>query len=382
MNHYEKQYIQNYNKLLTKIKTYFDEEANKIVDSVKDLNDTTKLNNGKLLCELLNEELFDGLLKSKVKIFSSKEELTNKVSNSLFGEKLSLKMILNNKTEEIKKNIWFHIHTIVLLVELNNKERNNDRITKLTNLLGISEKYFDNETKLDDIKNILGSNANQQTNDMINDIFSTVTGSLSSGANMSNIMSLTKDIAGKYANKMESGEIQLDKIMESLTNLPGVGPLLKGGLGNLGNLATMFNNNTQNDEPVIIDENFSTDLVQVGQVDESKPNAQIGSMLKMADSFGLVDNVLGSKDGNQPGIMGLFSNLKNLKLDESSSMEDILQNPEINNMMEKFSNPENHEELKQNIDSMMANMGIDMSQIMSSLQSINPPNLPDNNNNN
>ena len=50
-----------------------------------------------------SEEVFTLFMKSKIKLFSSKLEETNKVSLSIFGSKLPLKIIFNNREKIFKK---------------------------------------------------------------------------------------------------------------------------------------------------------------------------------------------------------------------------------------------------------------------------------------
>ena len=54
-------------------------------------------------------------MKSKIKLFSSKLEETNKVSLSIFGSKLPLKIIFNNREKSIK-NKFLEISTVILFV--------------------------------------------------------------------------------------------------------------------------------------------------------------------------------------------------------------------------------------------------------------------------
>ena len=96
-----------------------------------------------------------------------------------------------------------------------------------------------------------------------------------------NIMNITNDITQKYQSKLESGEVELDKIIGGIQNtLPNMGEIL--------------NQNKQEPEKVVIDENFSTADVEVGKEKESKGmnlSNLMGTMKSVPNINGLMDMV-------------------------------------------------------------------------------------------
>ena len=173
-----------------------------------------------------------------------------------------------------------------------------ERKSKISKLLKDKNKNLSENVKND----LIGVDVNKDTNNMIDDIVNSFETSLS-GDNSNpfeNIMKITQDITDKYNDKIESGEIELDKLMGSIQkNIPGM-PNFSGGKG------------SQPEEKVIIDDNFSTDDVELGDKDQKSSGMNLNNMLNMMNSMG------GGKGG--PELGGLFSMLG--KLDSVDNEED------------------------------------------------------------
>jgi hypothetical protein len=197
------------------------------------------------------------------------------------------------------------------LYESTNNNRT-ERKSKLSKALKTDEKDITSSVKND----LLNVDVNKDTNNMIDDIVKSFESSLSGdNANpFENIMKITQDITDKYNDKIESGEIELDKLMGSIqSNIPGM-PDLGSGLGGLGG------GKKEPKEKVIIDDSFSTDNVELGEKDADKKSSgmNLSNMLKMMNSMN--GGAGGTDGGNNPELGGLFSMLG--KLDNIQSEEE------------------------------------------------------------
>ncbi len=298
-NFCNEKFLEEYNTFLNQLIGLFDQEDDKLI--VKNLIkecETDKLARGKRFYDSVEDDtLFDLFCKSRVKLFSSKDDETIQVSNSLFGEDLPLKRLINNQSDNTKNIIWKYLYLFYFLIEANNSNRS-ERKSKISKLLKDKNKNLSENVKND----LIGVDVNKDTNNMIDDIVNSFETSLS-GDNSNpfeNIMKITQDITDKYNDKIESGEIELDKLMGSIQkNIPGM-PNFSGGKG------------SQPEEKVIIDDNFSTDDVELGDKDQKSSGMNLNNMLNMMNSMG------GGKGG--PELGGLFSMLE--KLDKVDSNED------------------------------------------------------------
>ena len=65
------------------------------------------------------------------------------------------------------------------------------------------------------------------------------------------------------------------------------------------NMASQMNKTDKKEEkPIVIDENFNTDMVKQGELDDIKPNASLNKMLNVANSMMSKLSSLENKDGN------------------------------------------------------------------------------------
>jgi hypothetical protein len=88
---------------------------------------------------------------------------------------------------------------------------------------------------------------------MIEDIIKSFEKTLNGGNSnpFQGIMEISQKISSKYQDKISTGEIEIDKIMSSITKtIPGMDEILKGGLFN--------KSDKKKKETVVIDENFTT----------------------------------------------------------------------------------------------------------------------------
>ena len=295
------------NEFLTEINNISDNKIQEILEVVS--NNFTNNEELKERClsfynNLNNSsELFSLFKKKKIKLFSSKFSETNSLSESLFGSILPLKNVFNKKSNENKLKLWKLLHELYVNIgELNNDNENNS-VVEIRALL--NKERFSNFSK-DEVsekvkKDILNVDVNDTTNNMIDDIVSCFQDSMESGSGnpFDSIMGITQKITEKYQSKIESGEVELDKMMGSITSsIPGMGGLMGG--------------NKKDEEKVVIDENFSTDNVELGTQDEKK-GFNLSGMMKMM-------NGMGGGDGgpNLKGLVDVMGKLNSVKTDEEA----------------------------------------------------------------
>ena len=372
---YVKKYLQNYNLLIEKLAFLFNEDEYKqYIIILNGESKDKKWLRGVKFQQQISDELFDTFLESKIKLFSHKDENNKKLSESLFGLELSLKKIFNNRDDNTKFILWSYIHSIVLMVELAQTNQNKNRVDKLTKLINDNVPQLEkiktkisNQNNIKDtdnvikdpktmIKEMFNVDVNDQTNDMLNDIVKSFESSLKGegGNPLNGIMDITQKISSKYQDKINTGEIEINKLIEGIQkNIPGMEELLKGGMagdtGDMGGMGGMMggmmggNNTTKTKETVIIDENFSTANVELGKQKENKSNFNIGKMLKMANSFGVLGgDGKGEPKTTDPNMSELFGMLSTMG--KSNSKEDI-------------------DNLKTKMDEFLAKQGIDITKI-------------------
>jgi hypothetical protein len=223
---------------------------------------------------LESDILFLLFTKSKIKVFSAKTVETHGISCSLFTEELTLKSIFNNQTDIIKNQFWDKLYRLYIEIDKTMPNTNTDRLS----ILMTSIKSIKNNLS-DQVKNsILKVDVNDTTNNMIDDIVGSFQNSMNSSSNpFDNIMNITNTISDKYKDQLQNGDIQLDKIIGGIDGIiPGL----------------MKQPAPQPVEKVIIDENFSTNNVQVG-VEQESSNGNIGNMMKMIPNMSGLMNMVG-----------------------------------------------------------------------------------------
>jgi hypothetical protein len=293
---------------------------------------------------------------------------------------------------------------MVLMIELGQKNKNNDRIKNLGSLIESNietyEKSKKNAEKLNKmgisdpkniIKDMLGVDVNNETNDMIGDIVKSFENSMSNlksgevpdmASLLPSILEISKNISSKYSDKITSGEIQLEKIMGGITkNIPG----MDGNLDNIskmmgGNIGDMMNGMFKKEEKkelVIIDDNFSTSQVDLGKIKESQ-NINIGKMLNVADSFGVIPGS-SNENNNMPKLNDLFSMMGGMGGMGSVSEGDNSEGgdnkmPNLNDLfgimgnLDKVNTKEGASELQNKLKGMLSNLGVDMNKLNKDLE--------------
>ena len=294
--------------------------------------------------DLLDDEnLFTLFTECKIKVFSGKTVETNKLSQSLFGDKNSLKSLLNNKEQFVKDKVWSGLLDIYRELESNREKFDRELRTEISSnrikMIDLKceelNKHVSSKVKND----ILNDDVNNTTNSMIDDIVGSFQNVMNKNANpFENIMNITNQITEKYHNKIENGEIELDKIIGNLQNsLPGMDKLMGG------------NKEEKEEEKVIIDENFSTADVDVKEKKEDSGGFNLSDMMKtakhMPDLSKLTSMVGKLNDVNNNGDVGDLKNEMDSFLTESlgidskeleKNMEDLQKRIERNNLKDKI----------------------------------------------
>ena len=374
-------FLDYFNSFIKQLKIIFPYTiVNEILTKIENENDDSKRARGLYFAGLFDNENFDLFLKSKIKIFSHKNELNKQISESLFNENLSLKSMLNNQSDDIKKIIWSFLHNLFLYSNINDE----NKIKRLNEML--EDKNKDVKNKLHDI---FGNDINSQTTNMIDDIVNSFEQILSNpkGNPLSGILNISQQISSKYADKINSGEIELNKLMGSITktmpnmpNMPtngdmpditsipgmeGLGDMMKNMMGSMGPM--MGSQDKKSEEKVIIDENFSTANVDVGKLEENSSSMKIGSMLKMADGLGVLPGGKKNKNNNDNNndMNSLMSNLMSGNM--TNDMNNLMpQFGKVMNVLQKIdtTNETDMDKLKEEMDALLENdFGININNI-------------------
>jgi hypothetical protein len=298
--------IDYYNDFVEAVKTMTAFDTSKYIDNVEQ-----RLNNFYHCLE--NNDLFTLFSSSKIKVFSAKTEETHKLSTSLFDTELSLKQIFNNQSDTIKNKLWELLFNMYIQLE---KAHNNnkDRIDLLKNNLKQLRNNVSSKVKNDIFKNVLNSDVNNTTNNMLDDIINSFQDVVSNKGNpFENIMGITEMITTKYGNKIENGEVEIDKILGGMGNILGKG-MSSQMSSQMGAQST--------EEPVVIDENFSTSNVDIGQ-EANGPQINLSKLMPLADMVTRINNVNTDED-----VMALKKDMdsfmeKELKVDMTQYKENM-----------------------------------------------------------
>lgn len=381
-NFFQDKYLSNFNNFIVQLKVIFSgEETQKTLSKLESLSDNEKVVRGILFSEAISDEHFTDFAKSKIKVFSHKSPDTQKISESLFGQDFCLKNLLNNQPDEVKNIIWTNLHNVLLISELLKPEadRNTNRISTLSKIVfknepeAMGDDCEQTQTKFSNassnaknkLKDMLGVEVNDETTGMIDDIVSSfegiLTGASGSGANpFAGIMEVSQKISVKYADKINKGDIELDKLMKSISKkVPGMESMLGGMMGGASS------EKAKPKEKIIIDENFSTADVAVGiNKEQDKPSINIGNVLKMADQFGVI-----------PGGKQSESAMPDLSaLGGLAGMGDIPNLGKVMEIMQKLEKTETKEEadaLKQEMDIFLQKeLNIDVDKLNKDLESV------------
>jgi len=202
---------------------------------------------------------------------------------------------------------------------------------------------------------MLGVKVNNETTSMIDDIvgsFESVLTNQSGGNPLGGIMDISQKISVKYADKINNGDIELDKLMQAITSkVPGMDQMMGGMMGGSKDKA-------KPKEKVLIDENFSTASVEVGinKEPESK-GMNVSGILKMADQIGVIPG--GKQSSKESGIEDMMNGIPGIG--------------KVMEMMQKLENTntqEDAEALKLEMDSFLqSELGVDIEKLNEQLDS-------------
>jgi hypothetical protein len=157
------------------------------------------------------------------------------------------------------------------------------------------------------LDSIFNENLNDATRDMLKDVIQTFEPMINNINNPNiypQMIATAQSIMSKYSESINNGTIEMEKLFEIICkHIPGMEQMmgsLGGGLGAEPDITKIFsavtnlfgsdNKPSLPPQKIIIDDNFSTSNVMVGQVEEttSTPNITIGSMLKVVDACGKI----------------------------------------------------------------------------------------------
>ena len=272
---------------------------------------------------------FNNLCKSKIKVFSHKESITQTISESIFGKKLSLKKIFNNQPDEIKNKLWINLQKMILFLleeeyKTNPSKQLEERISKLNECTMIKSLKID-QTKKSIQQLFQTDKLNDTTNNMINDIFKSFENAMTGKDTMANILNLSSELTQKYEDKINNGEIDLNGLVNNLkNNVPGmenmkniIDPLLK-----MDGLSSFIGGDNESKEKVIIDENFSTANVNIG-IEEESNKPVIGNMLKAVDGTGILNMMTGEQSQSFNKLFDVVNKLKETGLGNREELNKV-----------------------------------------------------------
>jgi hypothetical protein len=383
---YEDLYLESFNNFINQLKIiYIDDDIQKILTTINEYQNTKKIYNGLYFSSLIDDEHFDLLINNKIKLFSHKNVKTQEISESLFGKELCIKNILNNQPDDVKNIIWFNLHSLYSTIEKTKSDeiQNKDRLEIINKLICNPEnkKYniSPNETK-NKLKELLNVDINDDTSEMIEDIiksFESVVNNNNNvgGTQLNGIMGISQKISLKYNDKINNGDIELDKIMASITKkVPGMEQMMNNMTGGSFDIKDMMSTLLGGKKDVVknkilIDENFSTSTVDVGIIDEKSSNMKIGNILKMADNFGIIPG--GKKSNDEPSLNNSQDPQDSQDFEKlTGSVPNI---GKMMNMMQKLTKTttiEDAEQLKEEMSTFLQNnLGIDINTITQQLES-------------
>ncbi len=286
--------INIYNELLDTIPNITKEQK-------EEYNNEVKIENMNTFYKVLkNEDLFLLFCMAKIKVFSSKTEETLELSNSLFGENLSLKLIFNNQPDILKHKLWELLFNLYIQLDKHN-DNNASRIEHIKECLKKVRSSSTSNIKNDLLKNMLNADVNSSTSSMIEDIIGSFQDVVSNKGNpFESIMGITEKITSKYGSMIEKGDIEVDKLLGSMT----------------GVLGKEFGLNKEEEAPVVIDENFSTSAVDIGKEDDEKSKGilgglNLGKLMPLADMVNKIGTIQTEED-----VISLKNNMDNFMKNE------------------------------------------------------------------
>lgn len=329
--------VENFNDFCNKVKSLYQDDNSvlEILDKALNFTDDEKVILVKNLYDkfTLVPNASEYLKNKKVKLFSSKEEETHQLSLSLFGQGLTLKHIFNSLEGEIKTYLWTSLQVLI---------------------------HYNKPVETKKIKNnILNMEVDDNINEMITDITNEIKNNMGNIQNgkenmMETIMGVTTKMSQKYKDKITSGEIKLESLVDDLqTKMPNIKNLMD----------SLINKNSQKEqvkkEPVIIDDDFSTEKVTVGEDKPVDNSINLSKMLPMLQGFSGSGGSGGS--GGFGDIEGFIKNTLGDNFGDMMSDMEGLDPEKLKEMQDKMT-PEQLKEIKDKTENMMKNaFNIDLS---------------------
>jgi hypothetical protein len=374
----ENQYLECFNNFIKQLKIiYTDDNVQNILEIINNYTNDKKIYNGLLFTSLIDDINFNLLVNSKIKLFSHKNPQNLEISESLFGKELCIKNLLNNQSDDIKKIIWFNLQSIYYNIEKTKSEdiQDKNKLEIINNIIYKDDKTSKNKFHIssEDTKNklqeMLDVSVNDETSGMIDDIiksFESILNNPKGNNPLNGIMDISQKISVKYSDKITNGEIEIDKLMSSITSkVPGLDKMMKGlgsenGSVNIKDMMTGFTPNEKK-EKVLIDDNFSTSNVPVAVIEDKPSNGiKIGNILKMADQFGVLPGNKKSDTEHKE------NNDESLNLEGMPNFGKLM---EIMQKLDKSSTSGDADNLKEEMNTFLKNdLGIDMNNFTQQLE--------------
>lgn len=321
-NYYRTQFLEKYSEFLTQIKIMYPKTDSDVyirASALDELDEEKRIAYGQKFHSYISKSTThkNFLMNRKIKLFSAKSKDTKDISYALLNT-IPLKKLLNGNISENTKNvIWEFIQLLFVFSELSNKTKSNVNKEYIRDLLKCVEDNHNNSTNKESNKensktkkssnsreeidkNILNLDVNPETNNMINDIVNLFQEGMDGGKDANpfkNIVEVTKKITENYQNKIEKGDIDLDGLLKSIQQtMPDMPDISKLDL----------EGKTEEEIKHIIDENFSTADVEVGDKNKKEDSGMdLGGMMKMMGK--MTESLGGSGEGD--GDMGNLNKL-------------------------------------------------------------------------
>jgi len=335
MENYKSQYLEKYAEFLNQLYEMSSLLHNQI-DENKNLSDEEKINNGIKFHSVINSSKDNKtlFLNRKIKLFSSKSN----VSTVLF-KNISLKKVLNNQSNKVKKNMWDFIQLLYVFIDIIVTDEPD--ITYNKKLIEQIQSEYKEIPKVNAYPEILSKlDVNEKTNELIKDVIKTFNEDnidFKNGDPVNILMNIANEVQSKYGESLDNGEIDVKNLIEQLSK---VNPILE-------NLTKTLNLDqlTKEEQKVVIDENFSTDQITVKNTKQDEtPNLM--EIMKIMDQFK-------NPDENNP-IGKMIIEMAKLTGDDNND--------------EDFNVEEQQEKI---LNMMQQNFGIDPSQMKEMYENIN-----------
>jgi hypothetical protein len=352
-------FLSNYNTILSKLHIVFNNntEMSNQINELLSVSDQDKVKCGIKFNTIINKHTLKNDFKNKkVKIFSTKEKHLNDLSNSLF-QTLSLKKIFNKRDDETKNILWSYVHLLYIHIEMNKNEPDLTYLNELA--VSVKKQESLNTTTTHETKETQDKTNKDVSDVMIHDILSTFKSNMNGNDKidpMTMISTMTKDITDKYGSDIKNGNINLQNMLNNMIKvLPELSDdmkkldLDKFDLSSIQNMKGMENINikdmlnqfnkgaTNTPNNIIIDDDFSTDKIIVGEDKQAGllDNIDIGDLLLKAGKGMKNDNPLtgimksftqsneNGENGENP-LAGLMSSLGQQGENGENPLGDIL----------------------------------------------------------